>query len=113
MSDPVRYRTGAKQPHNIYMVTAEHPEGIPIGHACKPDPERAAEIVDALNLAVRLNSDREADPIRCAVLTITEAAADCHHCGVCGQVGPPKTVPWRCPRRCDADFDIQPEESNG
>lgn len=44
-----RYRVGGKQPHNLYKITPEHPEGEPIGHACKPDPEMAALMVEALN----------------------------------------------------------------
>lgn len=41
------HRLGRHRPENIYQVTAEHPDGRYMGHAC--DPADAARIVEALN----------------------------------------------------------------
>jgi len=54
---PHRFRTGGKQPHNIYLVTPEHPDGVSVGHACKPDPVMARQIVNALNAAQPTTSE--------------------------------------------------------
>lgn len=42
-----RFRVGGKVPTNIYEVTDNNPDGVYIGHACKPG--HALLMVTALN----------------------------------------------------------------
>ncbi len=73
----VCYRTGGKQPHNLYEVTPENPEGVSVGHACRPDPELAARIVEALNELPKLRASRDeaqAEVERLGKIAMTAAA---------------------------------------
>jgi hypothetical protein len=102
MSDPVRYRVGGSWGVTVVVCEDGKPDRLMGTMQTKQDAEL---VVEALNVLAQIGP-REDDPIRCAVLTLTNAGVDFHRCGVCGQAGPVKDgKPWRCPMRCEVTED--------